>query len=90
MDQQERGEITLKETIDSKEVKIHLMKSAFPYSDKNYPSYQDLPARLMPQGLSLERQWYLYDHIRMHIPSEEDKEDTCPKPKEAKPIVDKS
>lgn len=90
MDQQERGEIALKETVDSKEVKINLIKSTFPYSDKDCLNHRDLPERLMPQGLSLERQWYLYDHIRMHIPNEEDKENTCPRPKEAKPKVGKS
>ena len=34
---------------------------------------------LLPQ-----RQWYLYDMIRPHIPTEADKESTAPKPNVAK------
>lgn len=44
-----------------------------------------LPHKLMPDGLSAERQWYLYEQIRMHIPNEQDKDNTCPKPKMSKP-----
>jgi hypothetical protein len=76
----ERGIIKLKEKLDSKETKINLIRDeGFPYNKRVKP--RDLPGRLIPEGLSVERQWYLYDKIRMHIPDSRDKDRTCPKPK---------
>jgi hypothetical protein len=81
---QERGTVKLKQDIDAKEITINLINTdGFPYNAENKPP--KLPSRLMPKGLSLERQWYLYDQIRMHIPDGQDKDKTCPKPTEKKP-----
>jgi len=44
------------------------------------------PRKLKPSGISLERAWYLYENIREHIPNEEDKNWTCPKPTRSKPL----
>ena len=67
-----------KERIDSEEIEINLTTKHFPFSKTNPP--KKLPNKLLPPGLSLKRQWYLYDEIRCHIPSQNDKNQTCPKP----------
>lgn len=72
------GVVIVKETIDGPEEKFMLLKNKFPYSDKRRPQ---LPERIKPSGLSLERSWYLYNEIRDHIPSIEEKNKTCPLPK---------
>ena len=46
------------------------------------PTASNLPPVIIPQGLSLERQWYLYDKIREFC-SDETKDLVCPKPKKA-------
>ena len=43
------------------------------------PSQDDLPPLVAPQGLSAERQWYLYDKIRQFCP-ESCENTTCPLP----------
>ena len=43
------------------------------------PSPDELPQRIVPLGLSIERQWYLYDKIRDFC-SDEAKDIVCPKP----------
>ena len=43
------------------------------------PSGISLPPVVPPSGLSLERQWYLHDHIREYC-SEEVRDIVCPKP----------
>ena len=43
------------------------------------PSPSDLPSVIVPNGLSLERQWYLYTKIREFCP-EAVKDLVCPKP----------
>ena len=44
-----------------------------------------LTEKVKPKGLLLVREWYLYEQIRMHIPNEQDRDMTCPKPKKPKP-----
>lgn len=70
--------IIVKERKDSEEISIELAKKKFPFS-KNTPP-KKFPKQLLPAGLSLKRQWYLYDQIRSHIPYENDKNLTCPRP----------
>ena len=70
--------LIVKERKDSEEIKINLAKKKFPFSQSNLP--KRLPKQIVPKGLSLKRQWYLYDQIRSHIPLEKDKNQTCPKP----------
>lgn len=79
-----QGIIKLKEDIDSKETEINLMKNCELHYSKQIDRTQ-LPAKLVPEGMSAKRQWYLYDQIRMHIPNELDKNLTCPKPIIGKP-----
>ena len=43
------------------------------------PSLQQLPPVVPPSGLSLERQWYLYNSIRMYCPQEV-QDEVCPLP----------
>lgn len=74
------GEVIVKEFIDSKEYTFNLLKNERFRFDK----VETKPCVIMPSGLSIERQWYLYDNIREHIPNERDKNETCPLPKEAK------
>lgn len=71
--------IIVKERKDSEEIKVDLTKIMFPFSKEHPPT--KLPDQLFPTGLSLKRQWYLYDQIRCHIPNESDKNQTCPLPK---------
>ena len=77
------GELLLKETVDSKETSFVLLRKEFLLNQEGL--FTDLQNSITPQGLSAERQWYLYDQIRMHIPSANDKDATCPKPSVAKP-----
>ena len=83
IDQKKPGIVTVKEKNNSKEIEISILKTKFPFDRNNLPI--KLPEKLTPQKLSAERQWYLYNQIRMHIPDENDKDSTCPKPKMAKP-----
>ena len=43
------------------------------------PSAEDLPPVVPPSGLSPERQWYLYSHIRAYCPLEV-QDQVCPQP----------
>ena len=45
------------------------------------PSYHNLPDLVIPQGLSVERQWYLYEKIREYVTDGKDL--VCPKPLQA-------
>ena len=75
----------VKELKDSEEIKVELTKKPFPFN-KDHPP-KKFPEQLLPTGLSLKRQWYLYDQIRSHIPNESDKNRTCPQPKVPKSEV---
>jgi hypothetical protein len=72
------GGLKVKETVDGKDENITILKKAFA-GDKQ-KLFTGFPEELAPQGLSIERQWYLYDQIRMHIPDIRDQDATCPKP----------
>jgi hypothetical protein len=72
--------LIVKERKDSEEIMVELEKKKFPFS--NPP--KKLPEQLFAAGLSLKRQWYLYDQIRCHIPNETDKDRTCPHPEKPK------
>ena len=52
------GKVFVKETLDNEERSISLLKSSW------RPSSSDLPTLIIPPGLSLERQYDLYDEIR--------------------------
>lgn len=74
---QNRGVVLVKETVDGEEQEIDILKRTFPYSRNKRPVF---PKVIQPDGLSADRQKYLYEQIRHHIPSEDDKNATCPKP----------
>lgn len=75
------GIITVKQSIDAKEETFCLLKDkSFRFG--NEPKH---PPSIRPQRLSAERQWYLYEAIRPHIPDEKDKDATAPKPRVPKP-----
>ena len=68
------GYIFVKEKSGSTEEKKCILK------DKTWlPTAEQLPPVLSPSGLSLQRQWYLYDRIREYI-SQSCQNITCPKP----------
>lgn len=77
------GIVFIKKTINGEESEVRLQKVEVPFANKGKPF--QLPAKITPKGLSLERQWYLYEQIRIHIPDEINKDMTCPKPKKPKP-----
>jgi hypothetical protein len=77
----DNGYVYLKKDIDTQEEKINIIKVSHDFNTRReYPS--DV---LRPSGLTAERQWYLYEQIRQHIPNEVDKNDTAPKPKCIRP-----
>jgi len=76
------GVVFLKKTIDGDYTKALLVKREVPFGKNK--SFR-LPSKIVSKGLSLERQWYLYEQIRIHIPDKQDKDMTCPKPKKTKP-----
>ena len=76
--------LVIKEQKDSEEVKVDLERQKFPF--KKTP--KELPKRIFPAGLSLKRQWYLYDQIRCHIPDKNDKDQTSPRPKTPKSEIE--
>ena len=81
MDAVDKGVIIVKKDIDSKEEKINLLKKETLFNENQH---HEMPVQLHPKGLSLEREWYLYEQIRGHIPLIHDKDQTCPKPLQQK------
>ena len=67
-----KGPVFVKLKSDSPEVEHKLLKHDW------CPTSMELPERVLPSGLSLSRQWYLYNKIREFCP-EECKDTTCPK-----------
>ena len=59
------GDIIVKESIDGEEHIFNLLKN----KEYRFDGVIEKPSILIPRGLSIERQWYLYDNIREHIPS---------------------
>ena len=76
------GTIILKHYSDSDEDTIKLLKPDVLVSDlKGQPDETIIP------GLDLNRQWYLYDNIRMHCKSTLAADITCPRPSQPKPTT---
>ena len=72
------GKIFVKDTVDDNEQCINLLKSSW------HPSSCDLLTHIIPPGLSLERQYYLYDKIRQFVPH--DLQDlVCAQPAQPRP-----
>lgn len=75
------GEISVKESVDAEERTFTLLKNEVNGIDEELHKG---PQVHTPKVLSPQRQWYLYDMIRPHIPDETDKESTAPIPKVSK------
>ncbi len=74
------GIVTLKEYSNSSEIThLKFLKQDW------VPSHSVYPNVVIPKGLTLERQWYLYENIRQFCP-EEDKDISCPLPSHPKPV----
>ena len=68
------GYVFVKNSSDASETKIKLLK------DTSWKPYKNsLPEQITPPGLSLERQWYLYQKIREFCPDEV-QDLVCPQP----------
>jgi len=78
MDSSNPGVVTAKRYVDSEQETFELLKKTVDYSALLDNSI--LPKEVTPAGLSIERQWYLYDKIREHIPDPVDKDATAPLP----------
>ncbi len=76
------GEVTLKKHADAPEKAIQLLKRNVTCGDL---IEAEPPEEVTPEELSLKRQWYLYDNIRMHIPDPSDKDMTAPLPTAERP-----
>ena len=70
------GAVLIRKTSGGDEKEIQLLK------DLTWkPSYHNLPDLVIPQGLSAEQQWYLYEKIREFVTDGKDL--VCPKPLQA-------
>ena len=67
------GALVLKLAADSEEELLQLLRDGW------QPSPRDLPAVIPPPGLTMDRQWYLYNHIREYC-TEATKDVVCPRP----------
>jgi hypothetical protein len=80
------GTVTVKRSIDASEETFCLLKDkSFRFGTE--PKH---PPSIKPPRLSAQRQWYLYEAIRPHIPDEKDKDETAPKPTVPKPKRNKT
>ena len=66
----------------SKEIIQTLVKKN---SDGTFMMPSGFPDVVVPDGLSLQRQWYLYKEIRQFVTNDEMKDIVCPKPLSAEP-----
>lgn len=75
--------VIAKRYIDSEQETFELLKKTADYSTLLDGSIH--PEEVISAGLSPERQWYLYDKIREHIPNLADKDATAPLPAVERP-----
>lgn len=78
------GVVIAKQYVDSKAESFDLLKTN--KSQSGLINKSNIPLELNPEGLSPEREWYLYDNIREHIPSLFDKNLTTPLPTVERPV----
>ena len=72
------GTVFVKEQNDTPEVELILLKEPWDVDSDTLPNI------VPPHGLSIERQWYLYERIRPFCP-DEDKDTVCLLPSSPKP-----
>ena len=71
----EPGVVYARNHSDTPKVKVNLLRGPWSPDVNEYP---------IPKGLSAERQWYLFENIRVFCP-EDDMDVTCPKPTVPRP-----
>ena len=71
------GSVEIRETVDGERRLIDIRKT------KIMPI--GFPREIISNGLSIERQWYLYEQVRIHIQDPDKQDDLCPKPMIPKP-----
>ena len=67
------GKVFVKNNSSDAERSINLLRQPWNTTSR------DMPQEIIPQGLSLERRWYLFDKIREFCP-EHVQDQVCPKP----------
>ena len=70
--------VTVKEFVSSEQVELSITTDSSIHSS-------DMPPVMVPAGLTVQRQHYLFDKIRPYV-SDEFKDTVCPKPKEDKEL----
>ena len=74
----QKGYVMMKHSADGEVTKFNMLK------DNRAPHQNELPAVVPPPGLSLKRQWYLFDSIRQFC-TPTTKDIVCPQPASARP-----
>ena len=75
------GKVIIHESAaEPSEITIDILRQPIPQGE--------LPPLIIPKGLDIQRQWYLYNNIRQFCTSNLSKDLTCPKP--TSPISDRS
>ena len=72
VDKSAPGIVMMREYVNAEETQYTIVK--------NEKTVDDLPSVVIPTGMSIERQLYLYEKIRRYCTSEEDATFTCPFP----------
>jgi hypothetical protein len=81
IDSEKPGIVTAKRSVDSDEEEFLILQD----SSYNFKENNTTPLSAPSKKMTAKRQWYLYDKIRPHIHSIEDKNTTAPKPKVDRP-----
>ncbi len=71
------GSVEIRESIDGERCLIDIRKKEI------MPT--GFPCEIISSGLSIERQWYLYEQVRVHVQNPDKQDDLCPKPTAPKP-----
>ena len=79
------GVFSLRKSSSSAIEEISILKNS-----ANSIAIGQLPEQIPLKGLSLDRQWYLYEHIREYCTTEEAADSTCPKPSLPKSVQQNS
>jgi len=77
------GIVDIQTKVDGEKIEVSILK-------KDISSSIEFPSLLLAKELSAERQWYLYEQIREHVPNPIKKDKYCPKPLIPKPSKGKS
>ena len=72
------GNVEISETVDGERhlIDIRKTKTMLPTG---------FPCEIIPSELSIERQWYLYEQVRIHVQNPNKQDDLFPKPSKPKP-----